>query len=89
MGNFKGPAWDHQDVVFANGKNARGRSAALARVLSSHIMFILCRYIVVQKNDWEALELLEVKVVTPKCQKRSTKGSDYHEYVRNMLLEQN
>ena len=31
--------------------------------------------------------MLEVKVITPKCQRRSSKGSDYNDYVRNMLHE--
>merc|ERR1711974_184026 len=71
LGNFKGPAWDNQDVVIANGKNARGR------------------YILVQKNDREALEMLEVKVITPKCQKKSRKGSDYQDYVHTTVTGKN
>ena len=69
-------------MVIANGKNAKGRSALTIKNMDDVFM---CRFIVVQKEDREALEMLEVKVITPKCQKRSSKGSEYQDYVRNML----
>ena len=116
LGKYSGPGWNYQDIVFATGKNIKARLCLKKHGDNCHQNDWLewNRYVIVQKNDPNPLELLEVcyscsnswlcthdalvkifdqkffcqkvRVITPGCQKKTTKGSDYDGWVSISFL---